>query len=41
MAITGHRTESSFLKYIKISREEHAQLLMRHWQKTGKILSVG
>lgn len=41
MAITGHRTESSFLKYIKISREEHAQLLMKHWQKTGKILSVG
>lgn len=38
MAITGHRTESSFLKYIKISREEHAQLLMRHWQKTGKML---
>lgn len=41
MAITGHRTESSFLKYIKISREEHAQLLMKHWQKMGKMLSIG
>ncbi len=30
MKITGHRTEKSFLKYIKISQEENAQLLSSH-----------
>lgn len=30
MKITGHRTESSFLKYIKISQEENARLLAKH-----------
>lgn len=30
MKITGHRTEKSFLKYIKISQEENAQLLAGH-----------
>ena len=30
MKITGHRTERSFLKYIKISQEENAQKLMEH-----------
>jgi len=30
MKITGHRTESSFLKYIKISQEENANLLANH-----------
>lgn len=33
MAITGHRSEAAFLKYIKVSKQEHAQLLARHWQK--------
>jgi len=28
--ITGHRTEKSFLKYIRISAEENADLLMTH-----------
>ncbi len=28
MAITGHRTEKSFMKYIKVTKEQHAQLLM-------------
>ncbi len=30
MKITGHRTEKYFLKYIKISQEENAQLLAVH-----------
>ncbi len=31
MAITGHKTEKAFLSYIKVSQEEHAELLMKHW----------
>lgn len=30
MKITGHKTEKSFLKYIKISQEENARLLAQH-----------
>lgn len=30
MKITGHKKESTFLKYIKISEEENADLLMQH-----------
>lgn len=30
MAMTGHKTESSFMKYIRISKEENAQLLQTH-----------
>ncbi len=37
MAITGHRTELAFLKYIKVTREEHANLLQQHWQKLQMI----
>ena len=32
MHITGHKTESSFLKYIKTSPEEHAKKLRKHWK---------
>ena len=32
MQITGHKTESSFLKYIKVTKEEHAKMLMKHWE---------
>ena len=35
MQITGHKTESSFLKYIKVTKEEHAKMLMEHWQKNS------
>ena len=35
MAITGHRTERSFLKYIKVTPEEHAKLLQQHWLKNS------
>lgn len=41
MAITGHKTEKSFLKYIKVTPEEHASLLHLHWAKKGLHLSVG
>lgn len=40
MQITGHKTESSFLKYIKVSKEEHAKMLMAHWKKNGNSLKV-
>jgi len=30
MKITGHKTEASFLRYIKVSAEENAQILMKH-----------
>lgn len=29
--ITGHRTETAFLKYIKVTSEQHADLLRKHW----------
>lgn len=31
MSITGHRTEKSFLKYIKVTKEQHAKMLMDFW----------
>lgn len=31
MAITGHKTEDSFLKYIKVTPDEHAKKLQLHW----------
>lgn len=40
MRITGHKTESSFLKYIKVTKEEHAKMLMAHWQKNGSLLKI-
>lgn len=33
MAITGHKTEAAFLKYIKVSHEEHARMLSKHWEE--------
>jgi integrase len=33
MQITGHRTEKAFMKYIKLDREQHAQVMALHWQK--------
>lgn len=32
MAITGHKTEAQFLKYIKITPKEHAQKLKELWK---------
>ncbi len=31
MAITGHRTEKSFLKYIRVTPDEHAKILQDIW----------
>jgi len=31
MAITGHRTESAFMKYIKVAPVEHANILQENW----------
>jgi integrase len=31
MAITGHKTEEAFLKYIKVTPDEHAKKLQLHW----------
>lgn len=36
MKITGHRTESSFLEYIKVTPKENAELLKEHWDKYKK-----
>jgi len=38
MAITGHTTETSFLKYIKVTPDEHAKKLQLHWE--GRHLKV-
>lgn len=36
MAITGHTTESVFLKYIKITKKEHAETLKSYWANEQK-----
>lgn len=33
MQITGHKTESSFLRYIKITSREHAEKLRQYWEQ--------
>ena len=33
MRITGHKTEAAFLKYIKVSSEQHAAKLNAEWEK--------
>lgn len=37
MAITGHTTESQFLKYIKITPREHAEKLKEHWENQQQV----
>jgi len=32
-SVTGHKTEKSFLRYIRVSPEQHAQRLADHWGK--------
>jgi molybdopterin converting factor small subunit len=34
MAITGHKTEKDFLKYIKVTPDQHAKIFQAHWDKT-------
>src|ERR1017187_805580 len=33
MAVTGHKTEKAFLKYIKVSKKEEAVRMKEHWEK--------
>jgi len=33
MAITGHKTEAAFLRYIKVTPDEHAQKLLEIWNR--------
>ncbi|MEI6410258.1 MAG: site-specific integrase [Bacteroidota bacterium] len=42
MQITGHKTEKAFLKYIKVTGQEHAKLLKLHWEKSqaGKAAKI-
>jgi len=40
MKITGHKTEKAFLKYIKVTPEEHAAKLLEFWQKQGVYMKV-
>ena len=30
MQITGHKTESSFMRYVRITKEENAKMLLNH-----------
>jgi hypothetical protein len=36
MAITGHKTEAQFLKYIKITPRENAEKLKNYWENEKK-----
>jgi len=36
MSISGHKTEKSFLKYIKVRQEEHAEMMKKAWEKIYK-----
>lgn len=40
MAITGHRTEKAFLRYIKLTPNEHAKLLKTQWEKRNHLKAV-
>ena len=32
MAVSGHKTEKSFLKYIKIKQKESSELMSKEWE---------
>lgn len=36
MQITGHKKEGVFLKYVKLSAMEHAEIMRSHWQANNK-----
>ena len=38
MAISGHKTERAFLKYIKTDAKEHAEIFYKKWQESGEFL---
>lgn len=38
--ITGHRTEKSFMTYIKITPKENAEVLKMHWEKEASLKAM-
>ena len=40
MAVTGHKTEKAFLKYIKVSRKEEAVRMQQAWEKRENVLQA-
>lgn len=36
MSISGHKTEKSFLKYIKVKQSEHAEMMAKAWRQMYK-----
>jgi integrase len=40
MAISGHKTEQAFLKYIKADSQEHAEKVLEAWQRSGDFIRV-
>ncbi|MDR1372565.1 MAG: site-specific integrase [Dysgonamonadaceae bacterium] len=36
MSISGHKTENSFLKYIKVKQNEHAEMMKKAWENIYK-----
>ncbi len=40
IAISGHKTEKAFLKYIKVEPEEHAKKVLQMWQNNGEFMNV-
>lgn len=36
MSISGHKTEKSFLKYIKVKQSEHAEMMAKAWKEIYK-----
>jgi integrase len=40
MSISGHKTEKSFLKYIKVKQNEHAEMMKKAWNEMYKKQTV-
>lgn len=36
MAVTGHKTEKAFKKYIRITKEQHANIMMEYFKKSAE-----
>lgn len=36
MSISGHKSEKSFLKYIKVNQQEHAEMMAKKWSEIYK-----
>ena len=41
MAVTGHKTEKAFLKYIKVSKKEEAERMKQNWDtRESKLIAI-